>query len=285
MGILLILLAFIAIIAIHELGHTLACIWCGVGVTEFAIGFGPTLYTWHTKRFPVHFKVFFLLGGYMRPKSKKDIKTLETEGKFLEDVGLPQQTLIFLAGILANLLTAIVVRTLIFWFAPTDLIMHYGPITLRMLECPDPWYLAPFYATKLVFAYFFKFIFIVVGAIGIMVAHIVQFTPIENGGIIAMGSAMQSVTENSPSTTSSLWSIVALFYYFSTLIAAFNVIPFLPFDGGQVVRATLTRIFGEGKVTKYTTTALVIVGLGIIAVIGLIIIISDLSAIWQLFTR
>lgn len=283
MGILLVLFAFVVIIAIHELGHALACIWFGVGITEFSVGFGPTLYTWQTKKFPVHFKLFFILGGYVRIKSRKDDKSLETEGNFLEDIGLPKQIFIFLAGILANLLTAIMARTLIFWFAPQNLVVHYGPLTLQMAECPGPWYLAPLYATKTVFVFFFRWMYSIIAAVVIMAERIIQFSPAEGSGFIAMGRAMQSTTENSPDAVNTAWSIVALFYYFSVIVASFNILPFLPFDGGQVVRFSIARVFGWGKITKYISTALTVVGLGIVGIICVIIIISDAMAIWRIF--
>jgi len=52
-------------VMVHELGHFLAARWTGIPVKEFAIGFGPKLLSWKSKK---HETVFFLrlipAGGY-----------------------------------------------------------------------------------------------------------------------------------------------------------------------------------------------------------------------------
>ena len=48
--ILLALLIFGVLIFIHELGHFLVARLCGVEVLEFAIGMGPKLISWTSKK-------------------------------------------------------------------------------------------------------------------------------------------------------------------------------------------------------------------------------------------
>ena len=53
-------------IFIHELGHFLAARACGVGVKEFAIGMGPKLVSWKSKKYDTVFRLrLFPIGGFV----------------------------------------------------------------------------------------------------------------------------------------------------------------------------------------------------------------------------
>ena len=54
------------LIFIHELGHFLAARACGVGVKEFAIGMGPKLVSWKSKKYDTVFRLrLFPIGGFV----------------------------------------------------------------------------------------------------------------------------------------------------------------------------------------------------------------------------
>ncbi len=53
------------LVGVHELGHFLAAKFLGVGVLEFAIGFGPALWTWRRGKTRYSLRAF-PLGGYVR---------------------------------------------------------------------------------------------------------------------------------------------------------------------------------------------------------------------------
>jgi regulator of sigma E protease len=98
------------LIIIHELGHLLAAKFFKVEVEEFGIGFPPRLVT----LFKAGGTIFSLnaipLGGFVRPKGEND-PTVEgglAAAKPLVRIG------VFLAGPLANILTAVVLYSLIF---------------------------------------------------------------------------------------------------------------------------------------------------------------------------
>ena len=64
--ILLAILVFGLLIFIHELGHFICARLCGVGVNEFAIGMGPKVISWVSKKSGIRYSIRALpLGGYV----------------------------------------------------------------------------------------------------------------------------------------------------------------------------------------------------------------------------
>jgi len=64
--VLVALLVFGLLIFIHELGHFLCARACGVGVKEFAIGMGPKLFSWTSKKYSTVYRLRLLpIGGFV----------------------------------------------------------------------------------------------------------------------------------------------------------------------------------------------------------------------------
>ena len=64
--ILLSLLVFGTMIFIHELGHFLVARWSKVTIHEFAIGMGPTLFSWKSKKYETKYALRLLpIGGFV----------------------------------------------------------------------------------------------------------------------------------------------------------------------------------------------------------------------------
>jgi len=85
------------LITIHELGHALAAIACGVKVEKFSIGFGPG---WKIKNVPKLNEIVispFIIGGYAKINPKA-----------LSQKSFLKQFIVYISGILANILFAIV---------------------------------------------------------------------------------------------------------------------------------------------------------------------------------
>ncbi len=60
------LLVFGLLIFIHELGHFLCARACGVGIKEFAIGMGPKLFSWKSKKYETVYGLrLFPIGGFV----------------------------------------------------------------------------------------------------------------------------------------------------------------------------------------------------------------------------
>jgi regulator of sigma E protease len=108
------------LVVLHEFGHFIVARLNGVRVTDFAVGFGPTLLKWTSKRSGTNYRINLLpLGGYCQMKGE-DGKTNEAEQqrKFrngtlydadnFQSKSALQRLAIVLAGPIANFIVAIV---------------------------------------------------------------------------------------------------------------------------------------------------------------------------------
>jgi len=89
-------------VLLHEAGHTIAAILCGVKVTAFGIGFGRPYI--HKKIWGIDFRLSpWLLGGYTSMKGEYD---KAPDGFLAQTYG--KKVIIVLAGVLMNLLVAFI---------------------------------------------------------------------------------------------------------------------------------------------------------------------------------
>ena len=64
--ILIMVLVFGILIFIHEFGHFITARLCGVAVKEFAVGMGPTLFSWKSKKYDTTYGLRLLpIGGFV----------------------------------------------------------------------------------------------------------------------------------------------------------------------------------------------------------------------------
>lgn len=101
------MLVFGILIFIHELGHFLAARACGVAIREFAVGMGPKLFSWRSKKYDTQYALrLFPIGGYVSMVGEDDES--EDENAFHRK-NVWQKMAIIVAGPLMNILLAIVV--------------------------------------------------------------------------------------------------------------------------------------------------------------------------------
>lgn len=101
--------ALAAFIILHELGHFVACLVCGVEVEEFGIGFPPRIASLRIKNIDFSLN-WILLGGFVRPKGEND--TAIAGGLAASN---PWKRLaVMFAGPVMNILAAIVLYSLAF---------------------------------------------------------------------------------------------------------------------------------------------------------------------------
>ena len=114
------------VVFVHEMGHYLVGRWCGIGVREFSIGFGPELFGFNDRR-GTRWKLSAIpLGGYVNfvgdmsvtsePSSREEDEALSPEERkvafHLQPVWKRAATVF--AGPLFNFLLAIAVFTVMF---------------------------------------------------------------------------------------------------------------------------------------------------------------------------
>lgn len=84
--ILLALFIFSALIFIHELGHFLVARLCGVKVLEFAIGMGPKLLSWTSKKSGTKYAIRLLpIGGFVSMLGENGMEAVQGENGIEED--------------------------------------------------------------------------------------------------------------------------------------------------------------------------------------------------------
>ena len=103
--------AFGILIFIHEFGHFITARWCGVAVNEFAIGMGPRLFSWKSKKYDTTYALrLFPIGGFVSMVGEDEAS--EDENAFCNK-SVWRRMLIVLAGPLMNLLLGVLLTAII----------------------------------------------------------------------------------------------------------------------------------------------------------------------------
>lgn len=106
------------LVLFHELGHYLAARYFGVKCEEFAIGFGPRIFSAKPRETEFSLRIF-PLGGYVRMVGEHSEEPHpDDKGRALTDKALWQRAIIFLAGPLMNLMIPIPVFFMFMMLAP-----------------------------------------------------------------------------------------------------------------------------------------------------------------------
>ncbi len=279
------ILMLIVVVIIHEGGHALAARLCGVGVAEFGVGFwSPRIKLFTFRKIPIYL-CLWLLGGYVKLKSQADKKSHGAEGRFIEDAALWQKILILLAGVSANLISAVLLRMILFAACPEGFTFKFLFSTATLAAAPA-WYLIPIYAVKSVF-YLFWF-WSKVMAVGIflfifwLIKNILFMSPMEHSGAIATIGLASAIHTG-------FWDYVATIWYFSIILAVMNLLPIYPLDGGnialEILKKVIRRLFGEGRVYDWSITIYTYLGQFIIALFFLNMLMSDIGDIATFFRR
>ncbi|MBE6545970.1 MAG: site-2 protease family protein [Ruminococcaceae bacterium] len=111
LNILLIILVFGVLIFIHEFGHFITARLCGVSVKEFAVGMGPTVFSWHSKKYGTKYGLRLLpIGGFVSMVGEDEES--EDENAFCNK-SIWKRMLIVSAGPSMNLLLGFVLMTVL----------------------------------------------------------------------------------------------------------------------------------------------------------------------------
>ncbi|MBQ9086543.1 MAG: site-2 protease family protein [Clostridia bacterium] len=108
---LVMVLVFGVLIFIHELGHFLTARACGVAVKEFAVGMGPTIFSWNSKKYDTKYGLRLLpIGGFVSMEGEDEES--DRENAFCNK-SVWRRMLIVGAGPLMNLLLGFVLMTVL----------------------------------------------------------------------------------------------------------------------------------------------------------------------------
>lgn len=113
---LIILLVFGVLIFIHELGHFLTARACGVTVKEFAIGMGPKIFSWNSKKHGTKYALRLLpIGGFVSMENEDglDEDTDPADPGAFCNKSVPKRMLITIAGAAMNLLLGFLIMMVV----------------------------------------------------------------------------------------------------------------------------------------------------------------------------
>ena len=119
------------LVFVHELGHFLVAVWCGVRVEVFSLGFGPKILSF--RRGPTEYCVSaFPLGGYVKmfgddPTSSDELSEEERKVAFTHKA-LWQRVAVVLAGPLMNFFFAALVFLVIGVYGEDKIIPQVGDV-------------------------------------------------------------------------------------------------------------------------------------------------------------
>ena len=148
------ILPFIALIVIvvfiHEYGHYYFAKKCGVGVTDFSIGFGKEIFGWNDKS-GTRWKICWIpLGGYVKFFGDRNVFSQSEQQEIINQYKeedrkklfilkpLYQRSIVVAAGPLANFVLAIVIFAIINMFVGKD----FTPAVVAEVKINSPAYVA-----------------------------------------------------------------------------------------------------------------------------------------------
>lgn len=114
---LIMLIVFGVLVFIHEFGHFMTARICGVTVKEFAIGMGPKLVSWNSKKYETKYALRLLpIGGFVSMEGEDEAS--EDDNAFCNK-SIWKRMLIVLAGPAMNLILGFVLMTVLVFMQGT----------------------------------------------------------------------------------------------------------------------------------------------------------------------
>ena len=129
------IIIFLVIIFIHELGHYSLARYFKTTVTDFSIGFGKVLYKFKDKN-NTNWKISMIpLGGYVRIKGLENIfqnkKNIDISSDSFQYLNISKKIIILLAGSFFNIISAWICLFSIFFFYG---IVYFSPVVGKVFD-------------------------------------------------------------------------------------------------------------------------------------------------------
>ncbi len=110
-----IIFALVVMIAMHELGHYLTAKWSGMKVTEFFIGFGPKIWSFHHGETEYGIKAIWL-GAYVRIIGMTSLEAVDPadEHRTYRQKSYPRRLMVAMAGSTMHFVMALILLYVLF---------------------------------------------------------------------------------------------------------------------------------------------------------------------------
>jgi len=202
------------LILIHETGHFIVAKLCKIKVNEFAIGFGPKI--WSKEKGETTYEIRLIpLGGFVRLEGEEEL-TYE-EGSF-NKASIPKRIAVISAGALVNILFGIFVYAIII------AIKYMGTVNSNFLD-------AFIYGIKASGELMIEM------AKGLASLFTGQFSLDNMTGPVGISSLVAK--------TNGIAEFMYLLSIISISLGVTNLLPFVPLDGGKNVLLILEAIRGK----------------------------------------
>lgn len=123
-------------VMVHEFGHFCAARLTGIPVKEFAIGFGPGLVSWNSKKYETRFFIRAIpMGGYCMFYGEDDAEEKEKDDeRNLNNFAVWKRLLTILMGPVMNFVLALVVAIGLYMAVGVDRGGEYGYCVIQTVE-------------------------------------------------------------------------------------------------------------------------------------------------------
>ena len=111
------LLLLAILIIVHEMGHFWAARWMKIDVAEFAVGFGPKIFGWKSRKYETTFAVRGIpLGGYCSFYGEDSLEKLpKDDPRLFANQNIRKRLFVILMGPMMNFILAFVLATGFYW--------------------------------------------------------------------------------------------------------------------------------------------------------------------------
>lgn len=129
MYIIIALLLLGILITVHEWGHFIAARLTGIQVNEFAIGMGPKIFGWHSRKYDTRFSLRAIpVGGFCAFYGEDDLSGKHAgDSRAFNNQAVWKRILTVAMGPLMNFVLAFVVTMLFFWIGGVNEVTGVDP--------------------------------------------------------------------------------------------------------------------------------------------------------------
>ena len=138
--VIIMLLVFGVLVFIHEFGHFITARLCGVPIKEFAVGMGPTVFSWNSKKYGTKYGLRLLpIGGFVSMEGEDESSSDE---RAFCNQKIWKRVAIVLAGPVMNLVLGFLLMTVLVFsqgtlVSTTVADFQEGAISLEQLQVGD----------------------------------------------------------------------------------------------------------------------------------------------------